>query len=171
MTPEISTLTPGIIAISGAIVLFVLASAGSAFGTGIAASAACGAWKKCFAHNRPAPFTMVTFVGMPLTNTLYGMVLMLNIIAKVNDNTLEKINAGNSWAFLAVCLVVGIVMALASWLQARAAACACDAQGETGQGFGNYIAAIGIIEAVTIFIFVFSLVVVGEFFPEIIEAV
>ena len=170
MTPEL-TFDSNIIAIAGAIILFVIASGGSAIGTGIAAGAACGAWKKCFAHNRPAPFTMVTFVGMPLTNTLYGMVLMNTIIGKVRNPDLETITVGAGWILLALCCFIGLIIGLASYTQAKAGAYACDAQGETGQGFGNYIAAVGIIEGVTIFVFAFSLFVIGEFFPKIIATI
>ena len=149
------------LAISGAISLFVISAAGSVLGTSVAASAAIGSWKKCFTHNKPAPFTLLTFVGMPLTNSLYGMVLMFSIIPKALTQSMIP---GAGYAMLAMCIFVGLIIAFAAWMQTRAAACACDAQGETGQGFGNYIAAIGIIEGVTIFIFVFTLVVIGNFF-------
>ena len=62
--------------VSGAIACLSLSSAGSAYGTGVAAAAAVGSWKKCYAANRPAPFTLLTFVGLPLSQTLYGMILM-----------------------------------------------------------------------------------------------
>ena len=155
------TIEPSTLAVAGAIALFGLSSAGSAFGTGLAASAAVGAWKKCYAHNRPAPFSMLTFVGMPLSNTLYGMIIMFSVIGKAST---LKLTLGAGWALLALCLFVGLVMGLCAWTQARAAACACDAQGETGQGFGNYIAAIGIIEGVTLFVLAFALLAIGNFF-------
>ena len=41
--------------VAGAIACLGLAGAGSAFGTGFAAAAAVGAWKKCYAANKPAP--------------------------------------------------------------------------------------------------------------------
>ena len=156
MSPDPSTL-----AVAGAITLFMLSATGSAVSTALVASTAIGAWQKCFSANKPAPFTMVTFVGMPLTNTLYGMVLMFSIFSKLEKNQLSLTAA---WALLAICIIVGIVIGLTSYAQARAAACACNAQGETGQGFGNYIAAVGIIEGVTIFAFVFSLVALGNLF-------
>ena len=160
------TLEPSTLAIAGAVTLFALSSAGSAIGTGIAASAAVGAWKKCYAHNRPAPFTMLTFVGMPLSNTLYGMIVMFGVIGRATNAALS-ITPGAGWALLAMCVFIGLVIGLASLTQARAAACACDAQGETGQGFGNYLAAIGIIEGVTLFVFVFSLLAIGNFFTAV----
>ena len=44
-----------------------LAACGSAIGAGSAGMAAVGAWKKCFAQNRTAPFMLIVFVGAPLT--------------------------------------------------------------------------------------------------------
>ena len=51
------------------------AAIGSAFGTGFAGMAAVGAWKKAFSQNKAAPFILVAFVGAPLSQTIYGMIL------------------------------------------------------------------------------------------------
>ena len=40
-----------------------LSAMGSAFGSGFAAQASVGAWKKCYANGKPAPFIMVAFSG------------------------------------------------------------------------------------------------------------
>ena len=61
-----------------------LAACGSAIGTGTAGMAAVGAWKKAFAQNKPAPFTLIAFVGAPLTQTIYGYILM-NTLAQAAD--------------------------------------------------------------------------------------
>ena len=53
-----------------------LSAMGSAFGAGFAAQASVGAWKKCYANGKPAPFIMVAFSGAPLTQTIYGFLLM-----------------------------------------------------------------------------------------------
>ena len=53
-----------------------LAALGSGIGTGIASQAAVGGWKKCYAEGRPASFIMVAFAGAPLTQTIYGFLLM-----------------------------------------------------------------------------------------------
>jgi len=37
--------------------------------------AGIGAWKKCFAQNKNAPFILTVFVGAPLSQTIYGMIL------------------------------------------------------------------------------------------------
>jgi V/A-type H+-transporting ATPase subunit K len=152
--------TPSV-AIAGAVVLFAFSAAGALVGTSIAASAAAGAWKKCYVRNRPAPFALLIYVGMCMTNVFYGMLIMNPIIARATTRALIP---GGGASLFGLCLVIGIVMGLAAWLQARAAAAAADAHGETGQGFTNYVAAIGIIEFVTIILLVFTLLVIDNFF-------
>ena len=53
-----------------------LSAAGSAFGAGFAGMSSVGAWKKCYASGKPAPFIMIAFTGAPLTQTIYGFLLM-----------------------------------------------------------------------------------------------
>ena len=141
--------------VAGAIACLGLSAAGSAFGTGFAATAAVGAWKKCYAANKPAPFLLLSFVGAPITQTLYGMILMFLMLGKT---TVE--NAG------VPCLVLGIFaglgIGLSALFQGRAGAAACDAQAETNQGFTNYLAALGIVETVAIFTMVFTLIALGK---------
>ena len=122
--------------VAGAIACLGLSAAGSAFGTGFAATAAVGAWKKCYAANKPAPFILLGLVGAPITQTLYGMILMFIMLGKS-----------------------GVQNAL---FQGRAGAAACDAQGETGQGLTNYFGALGIVETVAIFTMVFTIIALGK---------
>ena len=121
----------------------------------IAAAAAVGAWKKCYAAGKPAPFLLLSFVGAPITQTLYGMILMFIMLGKTG-----VANAG------VPCLIAGIFAGLAIGLsalfQGRAGAAACDAQAETNQGFTNYLAALGIVETVAIFAMVFALIALGS---------
>ena len=141
--------------VAGAIACLGLSGAGSALGTGMAASAAVGAWKKCYAAGKPAPFLLLSFVGAPITQTLYGMILMFTLFGKLSVE-----GAGIP------CLVLGIFSGFAigasALLQGRAGAAACDAQAETNQGFTNYLAALGIVETVAIFTMVFTLIAVGK---------
>ena len=60
-----------------------LSAAGSAFGTGFAGMSSVGAWKKCYASGKQAPFIMIAFAGAPLTQTIYGFLLM-NFIKSAN---------------------------------------------------------------------------------------
>jgi V/A-type H+-transporting ATPase subunit K len=129
------------------------AAIGSSLGAGAAGMAAVGAWKKCFALNKPAPFMLVAFVGAPLTQTIYGFILMNTLRAAA-----EKIDPG---LLLGVGVLGGIAIGFSAWLQGKAGACAADALAETGKGFGNYIMVLGLIETVALFVMVFMMGVVG----------
>ena len=126
--------------VAGAIACLGLSGAGSAFGTGFAASAAVGAWKKCYAAGKPAPFLLLSFVGAPITMDRYKDLMR---------------SAGYG-------IFSGFAIGVSALFQGRAAAAACDAQAETNQGFTNYLAALGIIETVAIFTMVFTLIAVGK---------
>lgn len=135
------------IGMAGALTLSAL---GSGLGAGVASMAAVGGWKKCYIENKPAPFIMVAFAGAPLTQTIYGFLLM-NFIA-------SAIAAGvaSTLAF-SVGVLGGAAIGLSSWMQGKAAAAACDAFAETGKGTANYFIVIGIVETVALFTLVFSL--------------
>jgi V/A-type H+-transporting ATPase subunit K len=60
----------------GAILVLALAAVGSGCGAGVAGMAAIGAWKKNFAQSKAASFMLVVFVAAPLTQTVYGMIVM-----------------------------------------------------------------------------------------------
>ena len=124
-----------------------LAAVGSALGAGAAGMAAIGAWKKCFANNKPAPFMLVAFVGAPLTQTIYGMILM-GAIGKSEKEAIIK---------LAIGVLGGIAMGFSAWFQGKAGAVASDALAETGKGFGNFIIVLGLVETVALFVMVFSM--------------
>lgn len=126
----------------------ILAAFGSAIGAGVAGLAAIGAWKKAYSLNKTAPFILVAFVGAPLSQTIYGMILRNAILAAAIPDPLAKILVG---------LFAGAGMGLSAYWQGKNSAKACDALAETGQGFGNYIMVIGIIETVALFIMVFCL--------------
>jgi len=128
----------------------VLSAIGSGLGTGVAGMAAIGAWKKAFAQNRAAPFILVAFVGMPLSQTIYGMILRNAIQARLPD-------AGSATAAILIGALAGLAMGLSALMQGRAGAKASDALGETGKGFANYIMVLGVIETVALFVMVFAL--------------
>jgi len=126
-----------------------LAAIGSALGTGAAGQASMGAWKKCFAANRPAPFMLAVFSGAPITQTLYGFLLMLTIQRSQKD-PLTLLSAG---------IFGGLAIGFSAMMQGRAAAGAADALADTGKGTANYITVIGIIETVALFVMIFLLLV------------
>jgi V/A-type H+-transporting ATPase subunit K len=136
--------------VAGAVTCLGLSAAGSALGTGFAATAAVGAWKKCYAANKPAPFILLGLVGAPITQTLYGMILMFIMLG------LKAQGAGV--AVLILGIFAGLGIGLSALFQGRAGAAACDAQAETGQGLTNYFGALGIVETVAIFTMVFTII-------------
>lgn len=125
-----------------------LSSIGSTMGAGTASMAAIGAWKKCYAQNKMAPFLLVAFIGAPLSQTIYGMITMNKIV--------DAAVAGAAWpALLGAGVFGGLGIGASAWLQGMAGAAGSDALAETGKGFGNYLMALGVIETVAIFVMIF----------------
>ena len=127
-----------------------IAAVGSALGTGVAGMSAIGAWKRAFSQNKAAPFILVAFVGAPLSQTIYGMILR-NAIVGANLPP-------ESYTYQMILgLFAGFAMGLSAFMQGKAGAKAADALGETGKGFGNYIMVLGVIETVALFVMVFTM--------------
>ena len=138
----------------GGSLVFGLSAIGSGLGAGVAAMAGIGAWKKCYAQSKAAPFMIVAFIGAPLSQTIYGMIVMRWIA-----DAAEK--SAQPWSLLAAGLLAGFAIGMSALMQGKACASASDALGETGQGFGNSLIAIGIIETVALFSLVFIGRVIG----------
>jgi len=136
----------------GAITSMALAAVGSGMGAGVAGMATVGAWKKAFAQNKAASFIMLAFVGAPLTQTIYGIIIM---------NRILEFSAKGMYLW-SVGIFSGLAMGVSAYFQGKAGAVAADALGETGKGFGNYIAVLGIIETVALFVMVFALTMLGR---------
>jgi len=51
-------------------------------------------------------------------------------------------------------VIGGVAMGMSAWMQGKAGAAGSDALAETGEGFVNYIMALGIIETVALFVMV-----------------
>ena len=122
-----------------------LSASGSAFGAGFAGQAAVGAWKKCYASGKP---------GAPLTQTIYGFLLMNFIKSAVEGGA----DAGLA---LGVGIFCGLAIGLSALFQGKCAAGASDALGATGKGTANYFIVVGIVETVALFTLVFGLLLLG----------
>jgi V/A-type H+-transporting ATPase subunit K len=145
-----ASLAPALIKLGGAAALG-FAAIGSALGTGTAGMAGIGAWKKCYAQNKPAPFILLVFIGAPLSQTIYGLLLLLSF----NKMALLE-TAGVMWpAVIGAGIIGGIAMGVSAWYQGKVGAAGSDALGETGQGFGNYLTTLGIVETVALFVMIF----------------
>jgi V/A-type H+/Na+-transporting ATPase subunit K len=144
----------------GAVLAMVLAALGSCLGAGAAGSAAVGAWKKCYAQKKAAPFQLAVFVGAPLSQTIYGMILMLLMMTPARAIT--SATAGNGLFLLVAGIFAGLSLGLSAFLQGRAAAASCDSFAETGEGFTNNLLVLGIIETVALFTMVFVIIVLPK---------
>lgn len=130
-----------------------LAALGSGLGAEIAGQAAIGAWKRNYMANKPASFLLVAFAGAPLTQTIYGFILMNAMKAKVE--------VLDPFLLLGLGILSGAAMGYSAVAQGKASAAGCDAYGETGKGFGQYIIIVGLCETVALFVMVFSLGILG----------
>ena len=90
---------------------------------------------------------LVAFVGAPLTQTIYAMIVMNKMVELAAKGTYL-------WGIGVLC---GIAMGMSALMQGKAGAVASDAMGETGKGFGNYIVVLGIVETVALFVMAFCL--------------
>jgi len=137
----------------GLSMVLALAACGSAAGTRTAGIAPIRASKKNNSQNKPAAFMLVAFVGAPLTQTIYGMIVM---------NQMYEIAAQGIylWGIGAFC---GAAMGLSAYFQGKCGACACDSMGETGKGFGNYMIVLGMVETVALLVMAFTLGIMGRF--------
>ena len=136
----------------GLSLVLALSACGSGIGAGIAGMSAIGAWKKNYSQNKAASFMLVAFVGAPLTQTIYGMIVM---------NKLFELAAKGYYAW-GIGAFAGLAIGLSAYWQGKCAACACDAMGETGKGFGNYLVVLGMTETVALFVMAFSLGILGK---------
>ena len=133
----------------GAAVVMGIAAVGSAIGIGIAGQGAIGAWKRCYVNNKPAPFILTVFAGAPLTQTIYGFLLMQQMIASQKSGGF----------LLGLSIASGLAMMFSAVAQGKAGAAGSDALGETGKGFAQYIMVVGLCETVALFAMVFSMIV------------
>ena len=133
----------------GAALCMGIAAIGSAVGIGIAGQGAIGAWKRCYVNNKPAPFILTVFAGAPLTQTIYGFLLMQQMASSTK----------NPGFLLGLGIASGLAMCFSAIAQGQAGAAGSDALGETGKGFAQYIMVVGLCETVALFAMVFSMIV------------
>jgi V/A-type H+-transporting ATPase subunit K len=142
---------PTTIGFLGAGCVLGLAAIGSAIGIVIAGQGAVGAWKRCYLNNKPAPFILTVFAGAPLTQTIYGFLLMQTMFASQQQGLF----------LLGMGIASGLAIAMSAIAQGTVGAAAADAQGETGKGFAQYLMVVGLCETVALFAMVFSMIMCG----------
>ncbi len=136
----------------GTALVMGIAAIGSAIGIGTAGLAAIGSWKKCYLNNKAAPFILTVFAGAPLTQTIYGFLLM---------QQMKGATEADPTFLFALGIISGVAMAISAIVQGKAGAAGCDALTESGKGFSQYITVVGLCETVALFALVFSMVALG----------
>jgi V/A-type H+-transporting ATPase subunit K len=133
-----------------------LGALGSALGIGAAGRSAAGAWAKEAKAGKPLNFSYIILIGMPLTQTIYAFVLML--VGLKDAAYSQAFLADKAGALLGIALAGGIAEFVSAWMQGLIGAAACRAISEgEGKGLVFMIIAMGIVETVGLFGFVFLL--------------
>ena len=135
-----------------------LGAVGSALGIGAAARAAAGAWAKEAKAGKPLNFSYIILTGMPLSQTIYAFILVLvGLLPKVQDAAYVSQYGG---ALLSIGIAGGLAELFSAWMQGLIGGAACRALSEgEGKGLVFMIIAMGIVETVGLFGFVFLLLV------------
>lgn len=139
------------IALIGIVAVFGLSAIGSGLGARVAGLAAIGAWKRNYTANKPASFLLVAFAGAPLTQTIYGFIVMTSMMNSPKE-ALFKLVLG---------VFSGAAIGYSAFIQGQCSAASCDAYGETGKGFAQDLIVVGLCETIAIFVMAFTLAALG----------
>ena len=135
------------------------ATLGSVFGIAAVSQAAAGAWAKEAKEGKSLNFSYIILIGMPLSQTIYGFILALVGLSPLvtGDNPVTSMHAGT---ILGISIAGGLAEFFSAWIQGLVGASACRALSEGGgKGLVFMIIAMGIVETVGLFGFVFLLLV------------
>ncbi|MBN2529808.1 MAG: V-type ATP synthase subunit K [Deltaproteobacteria bacterium] len=129
----------------GLVLALGLGALGSAIGIGIAGQAAAGAWAKQARSDAPLSFNYIILLGMPISQTLYAMILMRKMLG-----TPPEIVAAEGALLLSIGLSGGLAEMFSAFMQGKIGAAAIRCLAESGKGFAFLIIAMGIVETVGI---------------------
>ena len=139
------------IGLIGIAAIFGLSALGSGLGARVAGLSAIGAWKRNYMANKPASFLLVVFAGAPLTQTIYGFIVMNTMMNSPRDPLFK----------LVVGILSGLAIGYSAYIQGQCSAASCDAFGETGKGFAQDLIVVGLCETIAIFVMAFTLAIVA----------
>jgi len=132
-----------------------MAALGSAIGIGMAGQAAAGAWGKEAKSGRTLSFTYIILLGMPISQTLYAMIVMNKMRSVFQSTEVAITEAG---LLFGIGIATGLGEMLSAWMQGMIGAAGIRGLSEgEGKGFAFLIIAMGIVETVGIFTMVFML--------------
>ena len=141
----------------GAVLSLFVAAVGSCLGVSAAGTSAAGAWAKDARAGKPLRFIYIVMVSAPITQTVYGFLVMLQIVDKIGAGVASGIT------LLGIGLATGIGEMISAWVQGIIGAGGCRMISEAdGKGFALVVIAIGIAETVGIFVLVFMSILLGR---------
>jgi V/A-type H+-transporting ATPase subunit K len=133
-----------------------LAALGSSVGIGLAGQSAAGGWAKEARAGKSLSFTYIILVGMPISQTLYAMIVMNNIAGLYKEH--PEVAIANAGLLFGIGLATGLGEMVSAWFQGAIGAAGVRSLSESeGKGFAFIVIAMGIIETVGIFTMVFML--------------
>ena len=106
---------------------------------------------------------LLIFAGAPLSQTIYGMIIMFIIMGAAGDAALLASKPGIWFVYMMVGVLSGVSMGVSALWQGLSAAASADAFAETGKGFTNQLMVLGIVETVAIFVMAFAIVLLSSF--------
>ena len=139
------------IALIGIACVFGFSALGSGLGARVAGLAAIGAWKRNYTANKPASFLLVVFAGAPLTQTIYGFIVMNGMMSSPRDSLFKLVGG----------ILSGLAIGYSALIQGQCSAASCDAFGETGKGFAQDLIVVGLCETIAILVMAFTLAIMG----------
>jgi V/A-type H+-transporting ATPase subunit K len=144
----------------GVVLMLGLAAVGSAVGIGKAGQSAAGAWGKEGKTGKTLSFTYIILLGMPISQTLYAMIVM-NKIGEVLKH--PEVAVSSAGLLLGIGIATGLGEMLSAWMQGLIGAAGIRSLSESeGKGFAFLLIAMGIVETVGIFAMVFLLGMIPE---------
>lgn len=127
-----------------------LGAIGSALGIGAAGRSAAGAWAKEAREGKGLNFQYIILTGMPLSQTIYGFVLMIALTKGLTYD--PAFLAANAGALFSIGLACGLGELFSAWMQGAIGAAGIRAMVEgEGKPFIFCIIAMGIAETVGLF--------------------
>lgn len=139
----------------GLVLALGLGALGSALGIGSAGQAAAGAWAKEAKAGKKLNFTYIILLGMPMSQTLYAMILMRKMTALS-----PEVVVANAGLLFGIGLAGGLGEMYSAWMQGKIGAAAVRCLSDGGQGFAFLIIAMGIAETVGILTLAFLYIVI-----------
>ncbi|MBN1975376.1 MAG: hypothetical protein JW787_17185 [Sedimentisphaerales bacterium] len=139
----------------GIVLMLGMAAFGSSIGIGAAGQAAAGAWGKEGKAGKTLRFAYIILLGMPISQTLYAMIVMNKMSGVLQY---PQIAAGSAGLLLGIGIATGIGEMISAWMQGLIGAAGVRSLSESdGKGFAFLLIAMGIVETVGIFTMVFLL--------------